>query len=79
MAQTSSLAEWYDADDGLPDPDTIEPPAVLVTPASVVAHGLNNTVMVVHMEEGFLAFLGIDDDVSGTSAVLSSCSNRQLP
>jgi hypothetical protein len=61
MAQTSSLAEWYDADDGLPDPDTIKPPAVLVAPASVVAHGLNPAVLVVNMAEGFMAFLGTDD------------------
>ena len=41
MTCTSSLAQWFSADDGLPDPDTIEAPAVLVTPASVVAHGIN--------------------------------------
>jgi len=61
--QTSSLAAWFDTDDGLPDPDTIEPATVLVTPASVVAHGLNPAALVVHMEEGFMAFLGIDDEL----------------
>jgi len=61
MAQTSSLAAWFDTDDGLPGPDTITAPAVLVTPGSVVAHGLNPAVLVVNMAEGFLAFIDADD------------------
>jgi hypothetical protein len=63
MAQTSSLAEWFDTDEGATGLDEIDAPVVLATPASVVAHGLNNTVMVVHMDEGFLAFAGTDDEL----------------
>jgi len=63
MAQTSSLAQWFDTDDGPTQLQEIEAPAVMATPASVVAHGLNSTVMVVHMGEGFVAFAGTDDEL----------------
>ena len=61
--QTSSLAEWFDDDDGPTQLEAIEAPAVLATPASVVAHGTNQTVLVLHMAEGFLAIAGTDDEV----------------
>jgi hypothetical protein len=61
--QTSSLAQWFDTDDGPTQLEEIEAPVVLATPASVVAHGLNQVVMVLHMAEGFLAFAGTDDEL----------------
>jgi len=63
MAQTSSLAEWFDTDEGATGLEEIDAPVVLATPATVVAHGLNNTVLVVQMDEGFLAFAGTDDEL----------------
>jgi hypothetical protein len=60
MAQTSSLAQWLVTDEAPTQLQEIEAPAVLATPASVVAHGLNQVVMVLHMAEGFLAFAGTD-------------------
>jgi hypothetical protein len=63
MAQTSSLAEWFDDDDGPEHLDDIEAPAVLVTPNSVVVHGMNTTVLVLHMAEGFLAIAGLGDEL----------------
>jgi hypothetical protein len=48
MAQTSSLAEWFDDDDGPTQLEEISAPAVMATPATVLAYGLNNTVMVLH-------------------------------
>ena len=63
MAQTSSLAEWFDHDDGPTELDDIEAPAVLVTPATVVAYGSNTTVMVLNMVEGFLALAGLEDEL----------------
>jgi hypothetical protein len=41
MAQTSSLAAWFDTDEGPTVLEEIEAPAVMAAPASVVAHGLN--------------------------------------
>jgi len=61
--QTSSLAEWFHDDDGPTQLDDIEAPAVLATPATVVAHGLNTTVLVLHMAEGFLAIAGLADEL----------------
>ena len=61
--QTSSLAQWFDTDDGPTQLEEIEAPAVMATPASVVAYGLNSTVMVLHMAEGFLAFSGLADEL----------------
>ncbi len=63
MAQTTSLAQWFDTDDGPTQLEEIEAPVVLATPASVVAHGLNQVVMVLNMAEGFLAFAGTDDEL----------------
>jgi len=63
MGQTSSLAEWFDDDDGPTQLEEIEGPIVLATPASVVAHGLNDTVLVIQMDEGFLAIAGTDDEL----------------
>ena len=63
MTQTSSLAQWFDTDEGATGLEEIDAPIVLATPASVVAHGLNQVVMVVHMDEGFLAFAGTDDEL----------------
>jgi len=61
--QTSSLAQWFDTDDGPTQLEEIEAPVVMATPASVVAHGLNTTVLVVHMAEEFLALAGTDDEL----------------
>ena len=61
--QTSSLAQWFDTDDGPTQLEEIEAPVVLATPASVVAHGLNQVVMVLHMGDGFLAFAGTDGEL----------------
>ena len=61
--QTSSLAQWFDTDEGPTQLEEIEAPAVLATPASVVAHGLNQVVMVLHMRDGFLAFAGTDGEL----------------
>jgi hypothetical protein len=61
--QTSSLAQWFDDDDGPTHLQEIEAPSVMATPASVVAYGLNSTVMVLHMADGFLAFSGLDDEL----------------
>ena len=61
--RTSSLAQWFDTDEGATGLEEIAAPIVLATPASVVAHGLNTTVMVLQMDEGFLAFAGTDDEL----------------
>ena len=73
MAQTSSLAEWFDTDDGPTQLEEIEAPIVLATPASVVAHGLNNTVMVLQMDEGFLAFAGTDAELTTQDRFTLDC------
>ena len=63
MPQTSSLAEWFHDDDGPTALDDIEAPAVMVTPNSVVAYGMNTTMLVLHMAEGFLAIAGLADEL----------------
>ena len=63
MAQTSSLAEWFDRDDGPTELDDFEAPAVMATPATVVAYGCNTTVLVLNMVEGFLALAGLEDEL----------------
>jgi len=70
---TSSLAQWFDTDDGPTQLQEIEAPAVMVTPASVVAHGLNRVVMVVHMGEGFVAFAGIDEELISEDRFTLDC------
>ena len=61
--QTSSLSTWFDLDEDATGLEELEVPVVLATPASVVAHGVNGVVMVVHLEEGFLAFAGNDAEL----------------
>ena len=70
---TSSLAQWFDTDDGPTQLQEIDAPAVMVTPASVVAHGLNQVVMVLNMAEGWLAFAGIDEELISQDRVTLDC------
>jgi hypothetical protein len=81
MTCTSSLAQWFSADDGLPEPDTIEAPAVLVTPNSVVVHGINPAVLVLNTAEEILAFLGDDCELVAENIGIEELANLawQLP
>lgn len=71
---TSSLAQWFDTDDG---PTQLEGefdvPVVFATPASVVAHGLNQVVMALNMAEGWLAFAGIDEELISEDRFTLNC------
>lgn len=70
---TSSLARWFSTDEGPTHLEEIEAPAVFATPASVVAHGLNQVVMVIQMSEGFMAFAGIDEELISEDRFTLDC------
>lgn len=70
---TSSLALWFDSDEGPQKLEEFDAPAVMVTPSTVVAHGLNQVVMVLNMAEGWLAFAGIDEELTSEDRFTLDC------
>jgi hypothetical protein len=70
---TSSLALWFAEDDGPTQLEEFDAPAVMVSPSTVVAHGLNQVVMVLNMAEGWLAFAGIDEELISEDRFTLNC------
>jgi hypothetical protein len=70
---TSSLALWFAGDDGPTRLEEFDVPVVMATPASVVAHGLNQVVMVLNMAEGWLAFAGTDEELISEDRFTLDC------
>jgi hypothetical protein len=70
---TSSLAQWFDADEGPTQLEGIEAPVVMATPATVVAHGVNQVLMALNMAEGWLAFAGIDEELISEDRFTLDC------
>ena len=82
VAHTSSLARWFGTPAEQPEPCEIEGPAVMATPHTVSAWGLNPAALVLDMEEGELRFLGTTVDlVSEERFTISelACLVGQLP
>ena len=82
MPHTSSLAQWFDTPAEQPEPCEIEGPAVMATPHTVSAWGLNPAALVLDMEAGELRFLGTTADlVSQERFTISelACLVGQLP
>jgi hypothetical protein len=69
----SSLALWFTGDDGPTRLEESDVPVVMATPASVVAHGLDQVVMVLNMAEGWLAFAGTDEELISEDRFTLDC------
>lgn len=65
----------------LPDPETVDGPAVLAMPAGIIAHGVGPAGLIFDLEDGQLLMTGIPEEIGAHLCLgrLATLAGRMLP